>query len=83
MAAIELSFTAWKPYPAPWHFLDPLAAAHKNSPLLKGDGPLKPETSRHSRHFPGIPARDFPRDAGILDTVRSLPVTFKRPADIV
>lgn len=26
------------------------------------------------------PARDFPDDAGILDVVRSLPVTFKRPA---
>jgi len=56
MAAIELSFTAWKPYPAPWHFLHTLAAAHKNSPLLKGDGPLKPETSRHSPHFPRLPA---------------------------
>ena len=45
MAAIELSFTAWKPYPAPWHFLHTLAAAHKNSPFLKSNDPLKPETS--------------------------------------
>jgi hypothetical protein len=63
MAAIELSFTAWKPYPAPWHFLHTLAAAHKNSPFLKSNDPLKPETSpsflplpRHSCHFPVIPA---------------------------
>lgn len=30
--------------------------------------------------LPGIPARDFPRDAGVLDVVTSSPVRFMRPA---